>query len=124
MAGQTRTSVVDIDDTDFRQGLERAFAALKLESADELRRMAIDIQNRARELAPVDTGRLRSSIQHQTGRDRRGPYVDVGSFSVHYAVFVEFGTSRMRSQPFLRPAFAEAVSAWSAGRYRPRLRSL
>jgi HK97 gp10 family phage protein len=73
-------------------------------------RLAIDVQNRARQLSPVDTGRLRSSINHKAGRDRKGYYVDVGS-NVKYAPFVEFGTMKQPAQPYLRPALAEAVRA-------------
>lgn len=55
-------------------------------------------------LAPVDTGTLRDSIRHEvedlTATAGPGDEVD-------YAIFVEFGTSRMPAQPYVRPV-AEA----------------
>jgi HK97 gp10 family phage protein len=51
----------------------------------------------------VRTGRLRSSITWQLGRDGLGLYADIGS-SVAYARFVEVGTDRMAARPYLRPA--------------------
>lgn len=68
-----------------------------------LARGAVKVTRRAKELAPVDTGRLRSSIANEMGRDDRGLVARIGT-DVHYASFVEFGTRRMRAQPFLRPA--------------------
>lgn len=108
MAGQRRTSSIDVDAADFMRGLQRALDKLELQTERDLLRLAIRVQNNARELCPVDTGRLRSSIMHVPGEDARGPYVDVGT-NVEYATHVEYGTSRMSAQPFLRPAFAEAV---------------
>ena len=52
--------------------------------------------------APVDTGQLRASIQHQVQED----YADIGT-NVEYAASVEFGTARQRPQPYLRPALDE-----------------
>ena len=57
----------------------------------------------AKELAPVDTGNLRNSIDTQMSAENE---VQVGS-NVEYAKYQELGTSRNRPQPYLRPA-AEA----------------
>lgn len=112
MAGQKRTSGIDIDldATAFAAALQDQLKQLGLRTEQSVLRLGIDVQNRARELAPVDTGRLRGSITHVPGRDGRGYYVDVGS-NVEYAPFVEFGTSKQPAQPWLRPALAEAVAA-------------
>ena len=48
----------------------------------------------------VRTGRLRGSITWRLGFDVT-PYADIGS-AVHYAPYVELGTSRMDARPFLR----------------------
>jgi HK97 gp10 family phage protein len=69
-----------------------------LEKLDDMpTRVAIaqKIAEKARGLVPVDTGRLRDSIQEKDGNVRS---------DVPYAYFVEFGTVNMEAQPFLRPA--------------------
>jgi HK97 gp10 family phage protein len=51
---------------------------------------------------PVDTGFLRST--GQLDREDTSPIV---GYAADYASFVEFGTSRMSAQPYLRPAIDE-----------------
>jgi HK97 gp10 family phage protein len=77
--------------------------------ADEVQRIVeragINVQRMAKQNCPVDTGRLRSSIRiyhKDSGAQRQ---VRVGT-DVYYAPYQEFGTSRMRAQPFLFPAWA------------------
>lgn len=69
----------------------------------ELERQAIRVEGNAIRQCPVDTGRLRSSITHALETDSDGLVAKVGT-NVEYAAFVELGTSRMRAQPYLRPA--------------------
>lgn len=57
--------------------------------------LATQVASDAASRAPVDTGTLRDSIIHDGGR----VYTDV-----EYAPFVEYGTSDMPAQPFMRPA--------------------
>jgi HK97 gp10 family phage protein len=57
----------------------------------------------AKQLCPVDTGRLRNSITHQQEDENT---VAIGT-NVVYAPFVELGTRRMAAQPYLRPAIEE-----------------
>ena len=96
------------------QSMDRALA----EALDEIGEMVVQ---RARELCPVDTGRLRNSITHRMGGGgfsfpgmgaSVGKEVTVGS-NVEYAAYVELGTSKMDAQPFLRPAAEDY-----AGEYR------
>jgi HK97 gp10 family phage protein len=57
------------------------------------------VETRGRSGAPVRTGALAGSI--------RGSVVGqeaIVTAAVRYGVFVEYGTSRTRAQPFLRPA--------------------
>jgi HK97 gp10 family phage protein len=63
------------------------------------------IVTRARELAPVRTGRLRNSIYW-----RKTGFLgyEVGA-RVFYAGFVELGTRFMRARPYLRPAIEEKL---------------
>lgn len=64
----------------------------------------IRVSNNAKRNAPVDTGRLRASIQ-VTRPEVRGNIltVRVGS-NVNYAIFVEEGTQFMRGRHYLRNA--------------------
>lgn len=61
----------------------------------------------AKELCPVDTGRLRNSISHE--RDERGAYIGT---NVEYAPYVELGTSRQSPQPYLKPAITEHLNEY------------
>lgn len=69
------------------------------------------IATEAKTLAPVDKGNLRQSITYSTflspgdlpDKPRKGEGY-VGSM-LDYAVYQEFGTRKMKPQPFLRPAF-------------------
>jgi HK97 gp10 family phage protein len=70
----------------------------------EVLRTLLNIQRRAKERCPVDTGRLRNSIAFELDEDRLSGGVGT---NVEYAPFVEHGTSRMAAQPFLFPAFEE-----------------
>lgn len=75
--------------------------------AKDLARRAVRVDAAAKRLCPVDTGRLRSSINWRLAADARGLLALVGT-NVHYAPHVEFGTFRTRPQPFLRPALQAA----------------
>ena len=59
---------------------------------------------RARELAPVRTGRLRSSINMRIVAG--GVVVEA---TAPYAGYVEYGTRFMRPRPYIRPAVREAL---------------
>jgi HK97 gp10 family phage protein len=72
-----------------------------------LTKKAIMVDRAAKNLCPVDTGRLRSSINWRLGVDGRGLYATIGT-NVEYAPYVEFGTRYMAAQPFLRPALNAA----------------
>ncbi|HKU53714.1 MAG TPA: HK97-gp10 family putative phage morphogenesis protein, partial [Nitrospira sp.] len=72
-------------------------------------KLGVNVQSSAKTKCPVDTGRLRSSIQTTPPRETStGLAVRIGS-NVNYARFVELGTRRMRAQPFLRPALTQEV---------------
>lgn len=55
----------------------------------------------------VDTGRLRSSIAWEMGKDGAGLYADIGT-NVPYGYFLETGLRNGATYPFLRPALSEA----------------
>ena len=66
-----------------------------------VRKVALDTEADAKQLAPVDTGNLRNSITTAVqGDGLRAAVVATAS----YAPFIELGTSRMAPQPFMGPA--------------------
>ena len=109
--GARSAAGVDLDDEAFKKGLRRAVQAMELRSRADLQRVAIKVQNEARKLCPVHTGRLRSSIVHVMGEDGKGPYAQVGT-NVSYAPHVEFGTDTSPAQPYMRPALLLAAQWW------------
>ena len=75
--------------------------------AQEITRRGIQVEGLAKDLCPVDTGRLRASITTEPG-DAGGEFsVRIGT-DVFYAIFQEFGTRYQSGTPFLRPALAAA----------------
>lgn len=60
----------------------------------------------ARELVPVDTGFLRSSISADTDGFS---FCECEAFA-EYAQYVEYGTWKMRAQPYFEPALEEALA--------------
>lgn len=77
-----------------------------VESAiDQAKARALEImggkaETYAKQLCPVDTGRLRNSITHE----QYDTDTEIVGTNVEYAPFVELGTRRQKAQPYLRPA--------------------
>lgn len=72
--------------------------------ARALEEVGLVAEGYAKKECPVDTGRLRNSITHQVRPSEKSVYIGT---NVDYAPYVELGTSRMKPQPFLRPAAAD-----------------
>lgn len=66
---------------------------------------AEEIKELARELVPVNTGKLRDSIKIE----KDGSDFIIGS-DEEYSGFVEYGTLRQSPQPFMRPALNDIVA--------------
>lgn len=64
-------------------------------------------EGHAKLYCPVDTGRLRNSIDHAADEDT----MYVGT-NVEYAAYVEMGTSRMKAQPYLEPSLANHLDEY------------
>lgn len=75
--------------------------------ARDLFRRGKKIERKAKQLCPVDTGRLRTSIHTVTFYANGEPGVRVGS-DVNYAGYVHDGTRHMRGRPFLYNAIDAA----------------
>jgi HK97 gp10 family phage protein len=71
---------------------------------DSLDDAAMEIDLKAAENCPVDTGALQESLRHET--DRMELKADIGS-DLEYCRYVEEGTRKMAAQPFLKPALYE-----------------
>jgi len=63
------------------------------------------VEGEAKLRCPVDTGNLRSSLDHKID----GKEIIVGT-NVEYAIYVEKGTRRMRAQPYLTPAIENNIN--------------
>lgn len=82
------------------KGLER-YARTKNDRIREATKIAaVNVDLMAKQNAPVDTGRLRSSLTFEL-EGLTGVVFTV----VDYAPHVEYGTVRARAQPFLFPAW-------------------
>lgn len=64
---------------------------------------AFVVEGEAKELCPVDTGRLRASIASRVEIED-AKIVGIIGTNVEYAPDVEFGTYKQPAQPFLYPA--------------------
>lgn len=73
----------------------------------------VDVQAHAQAIVPVDTGYLKSSISTEVSRDGSTVRGEVGP-TANYGAYVELGTSRMRAQPYMRPATDAVVPSWVA----------
>jgi HK97 gp10 family phage protein len=118
--------------------LDRIMKNLSINRDQMVRKIAFEVQDAAKQLAPVDTSALQNSIYTvtaeadgygaasgeaksangnaltaphpapKTGAAHVGPCVD-------YAEYVELGTSRMAAQPFLVPAVEQVGNAYNDG---------
>jgi HK97 gp10 family phage protein len=79
---------------DFEAGIQYATARYALAVAEA-------VKGDMEALCPVDTGELINSIKVEPAGDT--VYVSV---SAPHWIYVEMGTSKMRAQPFIRPALA------------------
>lgn len=83
---------------------QRIADAIDQALARALEEVGLVAEGYAKKACPVDTGRLRNSITNQVRPSEKSVYIGT---NVEYAPYVELGTSRMKPQPFLRPAAAD-----------------
>lgn len=77
--------------------------------ARALEAIGIQAEGDVAELAPVDTGRLRDSITHEVDESEEAVYVGT---NVEYAAYQEYGTSRMKAHPFLKPGIMNNLETY------------
>ena len=73
------------------------------QTVNRLKSLGRYVENIAKELCPVDTGRLQRSIM--TYLDGNSLVIEAGE---DYASYVEYGTVKQDAQPFLQPAILMA----------------
>lgn len=114
--------------------LDKIAGNLNLNRDRIIEAIAFEIEREAKQLVPVDTGTLRSSIHTVTKSGLstqirtnvpgttiedlpapRGKVVAVVGSGVEYAAFVELGTHRMASRPYLGPAVEHQVNRLNSG---------
>jgi|SRR5882757_3722186 len=74
-----------------------------------MRKLALMVETGAKRLAPVDTGRLRSSIEHTVSGNGDGMKADIFS-TVNYAIYQELGTRYQSGTAYLRPALHQVMA--------------
>lgn len=90
---------VTIDATSFEKFLKKAPAGFERALQNAIQKGAYLIERVAKTNAPVDTGRLRSSIATELI-----PFKATIMPHVNYARFLEFGTRYITARPFMGPA--------------------
>jgi len=98
--------MIDIDlraIKNLQQALKEMPGLVKEELGKAVVELTLIVEAKAKELCPVDTGLLRSSITPVVASWAEA-YVGTNT---EYAPYVEFGTEKTDAQPFLEPAFLE-----------------
>ena len=117
-------------------GIERFEREFPARAEALVDKVAFDVQGRAQNMAPVDTGALRNSIYTVTRKSdgyrnaasaikAANPEAETAPLpipdeelvahvgpSVEYAIYQELGTSRMAARPFLIPAVEQLRNTW------------
>ena len=104
--GRGQLAMIDIDlrnIANLEKALKEMPGLVKEELGKAVEELVLIVEAKAKELCPVDTGLLRSSITPVIASWAEA-YVGTNT---QYAPYVEFGTKKMAAQPFLEPAFLE-----------------
>ena len=89
----------------FQSNLNNVLSALNTAKRQTTETIGLYVEGEAKLRCPVDTGNLRASIDHDSDDEK----AIIGS-NVEYAIFLEKGTSRQKSQPYLTPAAENNIS--------------
>ena len=84
--------------SDFSEAREQIVGQLKKEMRDLMLAVVSQTRSAAQARSPVRTGHLRSSW-----RGRSSTFKGTVRNTAYYAQFVEYGTSKQRSQPMIEP---------------------
>ena len=105
------------------RGVEAAVSTIERKAQQNMEKLsqtvhdsAIKIQLEAKWLAPVRTGNLMNSILYEP-QSKLLAYVRA---SASYSAFVEYGTSKQRAQPYMRPAVEKEKQRLRGLKFRVR----
>ena len=87
--------------------LPQIAAAAKPAVEAALAKTAFDVENLAKDAAPVDTGNLMGSIGAAKERELTWRV----TAHAEYAIYVEMGTRHMSAQPYLEPSLASGADS-------------
>jgi len=87
---------------EFKAAVQRFDSGIQSHVHGQLAGWAEDVKVLAKQIVPVRTGRLQSSIYAKI----QGWVAEIGAEAA-YAMFVEFGTRYMQARPYLFPAVQE-----------------
>lgn len=79
-----------------------------------LNQMALSIERSAKQVTPVDSGLLRSSIRTHAGAVGSARTIQTDT---HYARYVHDGTRYMKARPFMKWGVDQSITAWEHGRW-------
>jgi HK97 gp10 family phage protein len=95
---------------------EKITAEVEKKAMDRLEKASGVVADAARQLVPINTGKLKETIR--TRRLKGDPKLDVRVYAgsrekggAYYAHMVEYGTVKMKARPFLRPALNKSKTA-------------
>jgi HK97 gp10 family phage protein len=95
-----------VDRTLGNGGMAVIAAGMRSKLQSMVYKIAALISAEAKHFSPIDTGRLRASIHIEP----LGPLKYQICTNVYYAIYQEFGTSKMKAHPYMRPAAAKVRS--------------
>lgn len=116
-------AVVDVDDRAFQESFKVAMDAYRLRGEEYAVEKADQVVEIAKSLVAVGTdrrdppGRLKASIRHDPPLRNAGGVsvkVSAGGPGIRETLPQEFGTYKMRAQPYMRPALAAAAGGFGA----------
>ena len=94
---------ITIDATQAIKGINAILTGIPKAMGRTLERAAQEVVAGAQDIVPVDTGALKASIKVSESSKN---YIIISAGDndrVHYAAYVEFGTSRQSAQPYIGP---------------------
>jgi HK97 gp10 family phage protein len=94
-------------DNGYQSNINNVLSALTHAQLQTLTAIGLYVEGEAKLRCAVDTGNLRSSLDHKV--DESAKAVHIGT-NIEYAIYVEKGTSKQPEQPYLTPAAEDNIN--------------